>query len=232
MTATITTKPRFNLYTIIHKALRAAMGENLAALGRMDPLDDAETTRVLGDLRALLVLLRGHLEHENDFIHSALEARQPGASHHTAHDHEQHATALAALDAQVRRVAATQGALRVEAQQRLYATFALFVGENMEHMQVEETDNMQALWAVYTDDELMALHDALVASVPPEEMAQVLRWMVPSITPFERAALLGGIQAKAPAAAFSQILDRVRPLLTPREWDKLMHAIAPLPAAA
>jgi hemerythrin-like domain-containing protein len=226
------TQPRFNLYTIIHKALRAAMGETLAALGRMDPLDEADTTRVLGELRAVLALLRSHLEHENAFIHSALEARQPGASSHTAHDHEQHATALAALEAQVRRVAATQGALRAEAQQRLYATFALFVGENMEHMQVEESDNMQALWAAYSDDELVALHDALVASIAPEEMAQVLRWMVPSITPFERAALLGGIQAKAPAPVFSQILDNVRPLLTPREWDKLMHAIAPLPAAA
>jgi uncharacterized protein YjeT (DUF2065 family) len=56
--------------------------------------------------------------------------------------------------------------------------------------------------------------------------------MVPSITPYERAALLGGIQSTAPAPAFSQVLDSVRPLLTPREWDKLMHALAPLPVAA
>lgn len=223
---------RPNLYTMIHKALRAAMSETLSALGRMDPHDDADTTRVLGDVRALLALMRGHLEHENAFIHPALEARRPGASGHTAQDHVQHEAAIATLEALVRRVAAAQAAARAEAQQRLYATLALCVGENLEHMQIEETDNMQALWAAYSDAELIALHDALVAAVPPDEMAQVLRWMVPSVTPFERAALLGGIQSTAPGPVFSQILDRVRPLLTPREWDKLLHAIAPLPAAA
>ena len=223
---------RFNLYTVIHKGLRAAMSDALTAVGRMDPLDDADTTRVLTDVRALLALLRSHLEHENDFIHPALEARRAGASRHTAQDHEQHESAIATLEAQVRRVAAAQGTARADAQQRLYATLALFVGENLEHMQIEETDNTQALWAAYSDEEVLAIHAALVAAVPPVEMRQVLRWMVPSITPYERAALLGGIQSTAPAPAFSQVLDSVRPLLTPREWDKLMHALAPLPVAA
>ena len=223
---------RFNMYALIHKALRAAMGDTLAALGRMDPLDEADTTRVLADVRALLTLMRGHLEHENAFIHPALEARQAGASSHTAHDHVQHEAALAALQAQLRRVAAAQGAARVEAQQQLYMSLAGFVAENLEHMQVEEAENMQALWNAYTDAELIAIHDALVASIPPEEMSQVLRWLMPAVTPYERALLLGDLQHKAPAPVFSQILDQVRPLLTPREWDKLMHAIAPLPAAA
>jgi len=53
--------------------------------------------------------------------------------------------------------------------QRLYRHLALFIGENLQHMQVEETENNAALWALYSDDELAAIHDRLLASVPPKK---------------------------------------------------------------
>jgi hypothetical protein len=183
-------------------------------------------------VRSLLALARAHLEHENDFVHKALEARRPGSSAHTAQDHVQHATAIAALETQVKRVEATHGTARADAAARLYRALALFVAENFEHMHVEETENNQALWAAYTDAELMAIQDALVASIAPQEMAEVMRWMVPSATPFERAVLLADVQRKVPAEAFSALLDAVRPHLAARDWEKLMHALAPLPMAA
>lgn len=228
----MTQAARLDMYGPIHKALRAAMGDTLAALGRMDPYDDADTTLKVGQVAGLLRLLRGHLDHENEFLHAALEARSPGVSAIPAQDHVQHGAALASLELQARRLLALAGSARAEAAHRLYHALALFVAENFEHMQFEETEMNQALWRTFTDAELVDLHDRLVASIAPDEMAEVLRWMVPNVTPSERAALLAGIQAKAPAEAFSQVLDLVRPLLGARDWDKLMHAIAPLRAAA
>jgi hypothetical protein len=228
----MTNTPRFDIYGLIHKALRAVMGETLTAVGRMDALDDGETAATLARVRSLLALARAHLEHENDFVHKAIEARRPGSSAHTAQDHLQHAAAIAALETQASQVEAARGAERAAAAARLYRALALFIAENFEHMHVEETENNQALWAAYADAELIEIQDALVASVAPQELAEVMRWMVPSATPFERAVLLGDVQRKAPAAAFSALLDVVRPHLAGRDWDKLMHALAPLPLAA
>jgi hypothetical protein len=83
----MTNTTRFDIYGLIHKALRADMGETLTAVGRMDALDDGETSATLARVRSLLALARAHLEHENDFVHQALEARRPGSSAATAQDH-------------------------------------------------------------------------------------------------------------------------------------------------
>ncbi len=228
----MTNPPRFDIYDLIHKALRAVMGETLTAVGRMDALDDDDTAAALARVRTLLTLARAHLKHENDFVHAALEARRAGSSTRTAHEHEQHVHTIGALEAQVERVESASGPARMGAVGRLYRALALFVAENFEHMHIEETENNQALWAAYSDAELIAIQDALVASIAPQEMAEVMRWMVPSATPFERAVLLGDVQRKVSAEAFSALLDIVRPHLAGRDWDKLMHALAPLPLAA
>jgi hypothetical protein len=49
--------------------------------------------------------------------------------------------------------------------------------------------------------------------------------MVPFMSPRERAGLLQGIRANAPAPAFQAALDTVRPHLSAREWDKLAAAL-------
>jgi hypothetical protein len=161
-----------------------------------------------------------------------LEARRPGSSAHAARDHVQHLDAIAMLEVQARRVETAQGAARMVAAGELYRVLALFVAENFEHMHVEETKNNPALWAAYSDAELIEIPEALIASIPTAEMNEVLRIMVPNVTPFERAVMLGEMQSKAPAAVFSGVLELVRPALSARDWDKLMFALAPLPIAA
>ena len=99
------------------------------------------------------------------------------------------------------------------------------MAHNLEHMHVEESAHNSALWAYYTDAELVDLHNRLVASIPPEEMMFCMRWMVPFMNPGERAAVLADMRAHAPAPAFAAVLEMVRPHLQAREWDKLMAAL-------
>ena len=75
------------------------------------------------------------------------------------------------------------------------------------------------LWARYTDAELVALHDALVAAIPPQEMMAVARWLVPFMSPLERFHLLADMRAGA--GPCSRRLEAVRPHLTTHEWAKL-----------
>jgi hypothetical protein len=217
--------PRFDMYSGIHKALRALMADSLVALGRMDSDDAADVAQCTERVRGLLAICAGHVRHENEFVHAAIEARAPGASAAIAHEHQdhvQHITRLAGLVEVLRAAAPEQ---RAGAATRLYRELALFVADNFQHMHVEETAHNAVLWARYTDAELIAIHDALVAAVPPAEMMAIARWLVPSVNPHERLHLLLDLRAKAPAPAFQAILDTAQPHLTGGEWAKLARGL-------
>lgn len=222
---------RADLYLGIHKALRALMADVLVAVGRMDPEDEAEFDWVSSRVLQLADVCTDHLIHENEFMHPAMEVCQPGSSERVAQEHQEHRDAIARLRAEVQQMRACQGEARARAALALYRQLALFVAHNFQHMHVEETAHNQVLWAHYGDAELGALHDRLVASIPPEDMLFTLRWMIPAMTPAERLQVLGGMQAHAPAPAFAAALDVVQPHLDLRGWAKLARGLALAPVA-
>ncbi len=223
--------PRVDMYAGIHKAMRALMSETLMAVGRMDPQDPLELAAVGQRVVELLDFCAAHLQHENDFVHTAMEARAPGASARIAHEHEDHLAHISALKHQMAAVCASEPAHAPALAQQLYLALTLFVAENFQHMHMEETAHNAVLWARYTDAELVDIHNALVASIAPPDMMFTLRWLVPSMNPAERAGLLLDMQAHAPAPAFAAALDVVQPHLTPQEWAKLSRALglSPVP---
>lgn len=217
--------PRFDMYGAIHKALRSMMGDTLVALGATDAADDAAVESSLAKLEQLIAACASHLEHENRFVHPAIEARSPGTTARIAEDHVGHETALDELRAGARAVRRAGAAYRGVVLGRLYRGLALFVAENFEHMEREETGHNQALWDTYSDAELLAIHDELVGSIPPAEMMQVLQWMIPSVSHAERAGMLGGMRAQAPEGVFEAVLDLAYRSLSQREWAKLARTL-------
>ena len=217
--------PRFDMYSGIHKALRACMADTLLAVGRMDPADEQELAQVSERVLQLLGMCGGHLSHENEFVHAAIEARAPGASDRIAHEHEEHGQHIARLAERVALLRGTAPERRHAAALQLYRALGLFIADNFQHMHVEETAHNAVLWARYTDAELVALHDELVAAIPPQEMMAVARWLVPFMSPLERFHLLADMRAMAPQAVFEAIMEAVRPHLTTQEWAKLARAL-------
>ncbi len=226
------TMARFDLYASIHKALRSFMADTLGAVGRMDADDEEERHATLQQLRSLLDLLEHHAQIEDQFIHVAMQARRPGSADETGAEHDRQRATLRDLRRQADEVEWAAGAARAIAAHELYRHLSLFVAENLAHMHEEETVNNAVLWAELTDDELAAIHDRIVASIDAQEMAQVIRWMAPSLTPYERSTLFGALQAKAPAEVFHRLLEVARSQLAPREWNKLVVGIAAAPLAA
>ena len=71
----------------------------------------------------------------------------------------------------------------------------------------------------------MQLHGRLMASIDPRELLAVARWMVPALTPAERAAVIGGMKAEAPPEAFLGLLAHIRPHLDDKAWKQLARAV-------
>ena len=212
--------PRHDIYAFIHKGLRAFMAHTLVRVGRLDAHDAAEVAEVSQELHALLSICRGHVQHENEVIHPAMQARAPGSCAQVAGEHEHHLQSLDALAALLARVPGDPSAVHA-----LYHALSQFVAENFEHMQREETEHNAVLWATHGDDEIRALEHRIVSGLSPEEAQLSMRWMLPHMTPDERAAMLGGMRAHAPAEAFEGVLSLIRPLLGGRDWRKLAVAL-------
>lgn len=223
---------RVDLYASIHKAMRAMMADALLALGRLDMEDEGEIRAVSDRVASLLDFCTNHVRHENEFVHAAMEARAAGASTVAAHEHDEHLQQIADLQATLSALGQMgRGTQADAAALNLYRELALFVANNFQHMHVEETAHNAVLWARYTDAELLALHDRLLASIPPAEMMHTLRWLVPYMNPAERSALLTDMRMHAPPPAFEAALAVVKPHLAASEWTKLTRSLG-LPAVA
>ncbi|RYF65588.1 MAG: hypothetical protein EOO29_40255 [Comamonadaceae bacterium] len=223
--------PRMDMYAGIHKALRACMADTLMGLGRMDVNDDLEFAHTCDRAMQMLDLCRSHLHHENQFVHAAIEAREPGACTAVEDEHAEHEAAIAALADGVSHLLGCPRLARPATAHAVYRQLALFIAHNFEHMDKEETAHNGVLWEHYSDEELARIHDALVASIPPHEMMATARWLVPFMSPAERTAVLSDMQQHAPAPVLAAVLAHVQPHLTQSEWAKLMRSLGlpPLP---
>jgi hemerythrin-like domain-containing protein len=217
--------PRRNMYVPIHKALRAFMADTLTAVGRLDPTDEGEVAVTLDQTRSLLAALTMHLESEDRFVHAAMEARRAGSTAATGHDHVEHRCALAELHTLIDAVRRETSVERETAVSRLYTRLALFVAENLEHMNVEERENMAVLWVEYTDEELAALDAEIVAHVPPPAKAVAMRWMMVALCHAERVHMLSEMRRAAPPEVFEAVLAIARSNLGARDWTKLAAAL-------
>ncbi|QHE74818.1 hemerythrin domain-containing protein [Hydrogenophaga sp. PBL-H3] len=216
---------RFNMYAGIHKALRAFMADTLLTVGRADPSDAADVNHAAARVGELMDLCASHVAHENNFVHPALEARCPGVCGPVAQDHEGHLHVIAHLRDAALSLVKLEAGEREAALQALYLALALFVADNHQHMHAEETVHNAALWAAYSDAELIGIHDALLATIAPVEMMLVMRWMLPQLSAPERLGVMQGMRAGAPAPVFEGMLTTIQGLLIPRDWAKLARGL-------
>jgi hypothetical protein len=223
---------RVDIYAGIHKAVRAYLCDTLGRVARLDLDDEGELAATVLQVRELLEFCTGHIAHEDTFVHPAMEARQPGSTAGTAADHVHHAHTVAALLQACDMLSTGAGAERLAAWQRLQHGLAQFTGDNLLHMEIEESANNAVLQACYSDDELLALHQRILAALSPMEMAVGMRWMLVGSSPAERTRLMAGLRADAPPPAFDAMLGLARECLDSADWNKLAASLAPLRMAA
>lgn len=180
---------RLDLYDGPHKALRAFMFDTLQRLGRTDLGDAADRDAALAQVDALLRQCRRHLAREDEFLHRAIEARSPTSSGRLADEHRLHVDMIDSLDEQLTLLCRAEAAARTAHAARLYGELALFIAENLQHMQREQSEHNRVLWALYSDAELETIQQAWLAAAPPDERALMLRWMTAAFAPAELARL-------------------------------------------
>ncbi|MGZ3418642.1 MAG: hypothetical protein ACXVEE_12290 [Polyangiales bacterium] len=218
--------PLVDLYGPVHKGLRFAFGRTLTILGTADAGDPESVRAGLDAVRKLLFVCLSHLEHENHYVLAAIAARRPGAEAALAHDHEEHLAAMASLRAEVTRCeAGLHGVPDAHALHQLYLQVAFFVGENLAHMNEEETLAQPLLHEIYTADELRDLERRLVSSLTPEELGAFGPLMLAGQSRAGRIEMVAGPRSAMPPEVFPRWLESMVVYLSAADADALFAAL-------
>ena len=201
---------RVDLFCSIHKALRLFMADSACALGRLDVQDEEELRATLAQLVSLLALLRRHVQLENEFVHPAIEQRLSGASLRSEDEHAELLHTMSVLEAEAHALRVLAPGQRQVPAHQLYQRFSLFFADKVRHLHIEESNLNAALWAHYSDSELLELQDHMVQHLGPAELGVITHWLATAVTPQELVNFLNGMQAKLPAQAYTALVEHAR----------------------
>jgi len=193
-----------DLYRDIHKGIRSELFNVTWTAGRIDTAQRnarADLAAHVGRVRELLV---AHAHHEDAVVQPAIELHVPDLAERITTDH---AVIDARLDLLVELAdtpvdATTTARFQIH---RLYVELASFTSTYLAHQDVEERLVMPALEAAIGVDATAELHRRIIADIPPEELATGLAIMLPAMNIDDRAEMLGGMQAGAPAEVFAGV---------------------------
>jgi hypothetical protein len=211
---------RFDLYGPVHKGLRAYMADTLQRFGSLDVEDEAQLRETCQQALEMFALLRSHVDHEDEFIHPMLDQCRAGGSRQATDEHVEHRRWLERLAGEVRALIAAPSYAAADA---LYQNLAELMADNLVHMRLEDLACQGLLWEHFSDAELAALDGRVVASIPPKEMMQFLRWMLPAMSPPQRLRMMLALRAGAPMTVQLAVARLAQQYLPPAAWQRLVR---------
>ncbi len=214
-----------HLYRDVHKGIRAELFAATGQAGRIDPGRDSERQELAVHVRAVVEMLEVHAEHEDKAIQPALEANLPDLAARIEADHEVVSTREIELIALIDRLVESPKVRRAQTVHRLYLELADFTGVYLAHQDVEERLVLPALEQVIGPEAVEDIHRAIVASIPPDQMARSLAVMLPAMNIDNRADMLGGMRAGAPAQIFEGVWGLANAVLDSADVDALARRL-------
>jgi hypothetical protein len=215
---------RHDLYTAVHKGVRAALFQTASRIDRTDFADPAEAGAAALAARTLVRALASHAAHEDREVMPVLQRLAPEVHADLQADHARTEGMADEVLATVDRLAVAPAAERPSLGRRLHDQLWRLTAEHLRHMEREETQAMRALWAHQTDEELLAIHRRILASIPPAEMAAWSVVMIPALSLPERRAMLAPMVESLPRPAFEALVAPVRQALGD-DWARTAAAI-------
>jgi hypothetical protein len=217
--------PAVDLYRDIHKGIRAELFAVTSTAGSIDPSDRYDRAALADHVAAVAAVLETHAHHEDAVIDPVLDRHLPDLAGEINDDHDR----LERMFSSITDLAASVVDVAVADQRRLlqllHLDLARFTGSYLEHIDLEERVVMQRLPELLGVDEIAAMHGAIISSIPPDEMARSLAFMLPAMNIADRAELLSGMRAAAPPEAFEATMGLARSVLRPADYRSLAERL-------
>jgi hypothetical protein len=195
----------FNLYREIHKGIRAELFGVTQAAGNIDPADRSARAVLADRIANLATILEHHAEGEDREVQPPTEMYLPDIAEVIARDHARFEGRVHDLTTLASETVDATGPVQRTRMEQLYLELASFTGAYLAHQNIEERVVMPALEQALGVDGCFAIHAAIVAAIPPDQMAKGLGIMLPALNIDDLAEVLGGMQRNAPAEVFAGV---------------------------
>ena len=212
---------RFNGFSLIHKGLRAMLYDASVILQQTDFADASQAKNALTTINNVLYIFGRHAHHEDTYIFPLVETHEPELAKSFEDEHaEDHR-----LSDQLKNLLtiydyAELPEEKINCGSAIVKSLTDFLVFNLVHMGKEEIYINQALWKHYTDGQIIAANQQLVASIPPAELMANARWMLRAISNNDAIGWLKNIKQTAPAPVFNNLMQ-----LAKEELSELRFAI-------
>ena len=210
-----------DLYRDIHKGIRRELFSLVERAGSVDPSIRSGRVDLAEHLDRTVELLVLHAYHEDTHAQPSIEKFLPDLAAEIESDHTRIEGRLVRLQEMGYEAINAMSSAQRFAVHRLYIELAAFTGEYLVHQDLEERVVMPALEKAIGPEAVLGIHGAIVSSIPPDQMAQSLALMLPAMNIDDRAELLGGIRAHAPAPAFEGVWGLAGSVLAPPDFTAL-----------
>lgn len=199
--------PRFNMFSMIHKALRSMLYDAANALQAADFTNVEATEQAFEKVNLILELFDDHADHEDNHVLETARIHNPTLIAMFEKEHVTDRRLCAALRSAMSEYrAANTVPDRIVSGSKVFYAFNLFIAFNLEHMNKEENELSQTLWANYTNEDLMAINGKIIASVPPEKVIINITWMMRSCNDMELINFIKNANATAPPQVAGMVM--------------------------
>jgi hypothetical protein len=211
----------FDIYRNIHKGIRNGLFSVTLAAGEVDPHDPAGVRAVADRWTDLVTVLVAHAEHEDEFVQPVIERFAPAYAAEIAEAHPRLEAQMAELEVLADRASdACPDQVRVLVH-RFYLGLASFTAQYLQHQEFEEFEVMVMLSQHLSFDELLAVDNAIVASIDPEMMAKSATLMLPAMNIDDQTELYAGARQGVPPEVFQGMLMLGESVLEPVRYRAL-----------
>lgn len=185
---------RVDLFTTIHKGIRALLFEAALDTARVDLSITCEVDELVAKIERMLGFLEEHARLEDAEIVPAVRVVDPVLAATLAAEHQTHPSVHAAVERAARSLALAPEGERVYAGKHLMRVVNQLVSMQLLHMNHEETVVNAVLWGAYGDAELVAMRNRTVARIPDARHAEWRAVLAPAVDPAERLVLAGPVE--------------------------------------
>ncbi|NLE22297.1 MAG: hypothetical protein GX624_05915 [Actinobacteria bacterium] len=209
---------RPDLFTAIHKAIRAMVYDAGGRLQTADFADDRAATTTTADLIPVLSLLREHHHTEEEIVFPQVRPFDETLIDGLEAQHETIETLLTIAGDAVSATETAEPASRPDAGAELNKRFNELAAFYLEHLAHEEQTIVPVMWEHFTDEGLAAIQKAIMASAKPQLVLDWLGWMFRGLNRQELVSMLSDAKASLPEPALEGIRDLGAANLEPERW--------------
>ena len=93
---------------------------------------------------------------------------------------------------------------------KFYTLITNYQAKYLIHLAMEESKMNKLIWANFTDEELMGMHGQIMATLKPEHIELLFKYIVPALEPMARKIILSGFKGNAPKEFFDKVMNTIR----------------------